>query len=198
MGATWWSASRRTTSELVLDAYDGSVLWQGEPGERLVSVDDFTALVKSADSRTLYAAELRDGVQWERGVNEGVQAALARYAAIVLDERPDRLIVVNQSSGAVLRDVRSSAEVLAVGPRGVVIGDGRDIAYVPFAGTTPVDPIVPADPGTAPDRTPARCAAAPNRSPATPVRRWSRDCRSASPVDGAGHHAGFWSARRAA
>jgi len=108
--------------------------------------------VKSADSRTLYAAELRDGVQWERGVNEGVQASLARYAAIVLDERPDRLIAINQLSGAELRNVRSSAEVLAVGPGGVVIGDGRDIAYVPFAGTTPVDPapIVPPDPGTGP------------------------------------------------
>jgi outer membrane protein assembly factor BamB len=138
------------TSELVLDAYDGNVLWQGEPGERLVSVDDITALVKSADNSTLYAAELRDGVQWDRDVNEGVQAALARYAAIVLDERPDRLIVVNQFSGAVLRDARSSAEVLAVGPRGLVIADGRDIAYVPFAGTTPVDPIVPPDPGTGP------------------------------------------------
>ena len=42
--------------------------------------------------------------------------------------------------------MRSNAEVLAVGPRGVVIGDGRDIAYVPFPGITPVDPS-PGAPG---------------------------------------------------
>ncbi len=134
-----------------------------------------TALVKSADSSTLYAAELRDGVQWDRGVNEGVQAALARYAAIVLDERPDRLIVVNQFSGAVLRDVRSSAEVLAVGPRrrghrGRARHRVRPVRRHDRRSTRSFRPIR----APRPTRTPARCAAAPNRSPAP----------SADPIDG--------------
>jgi outer membrane protein assembly factor BamB len=139
------------TSEMVIDAYDGNVLWQGEPGQRLVSVDDSSALVESADGRTLIGAELRGGVRWDRPVNEKAQASLARYAAILLDERPDRLIAINQVTGAELLNVRSKADVLAVGPRGVVIGDGRDIAYVPFAGVTPIDPSPgtggPDDPG---------------------------------------------------
>lgn len=128
------------TRELVLDAYDGTVLWQGEPGQRLVSVDDVSALVKSADGTTLTGAELRAGTRWDRPVHEKSQAALARYAAVLLDERPDRLIAVNPLTGVELVSVRSKAEVLAVGVSGVIIGDGRDIAYVRFVGVTPVDP----------------------------------------------------------
>jgi hypothetical protein len=78
-------------------------------------------------------------------VHEKAQASLARYAAIVLDERPDRLIAVNPFTGVELVAVRSETKVLAVGINGVIIADGRDIAYVRFTGVTPVDPA--ADPG---------------------------------------------------
>jgi outer membrane protein assembly factor BamB len=134
------------TSELVIDAYDGTVVWAGEPGQRIVSVDDVSALVKSADERALIGAELRAGAAWDREVREKSQASLARYAAVLLDQRPDRLVAINQVTGAELVVVRTDAEVLAVGPNGVIIGDGRDIAYVRFTGTSPVDPG-PVEPG---------------------------------------------------
>ena len=125
------------TGELVIDAYDGRELWTGAPGERLVSVDDRFALVRSADDRSLYAAELGGREGWDRSVHEDARASLARYAAVILDERPERLIAVDPADGADLVNVRSTAEVLAVGPEGMIISKGRELAYLRFAGTVP-------------------------------------------------------------
>jgi outer membrane protein assembly factor BamB len=121
--------------ELVIDAYDGRVLWTGAPGEKLLAVDDTVALVRGADGRSVHSAELRGAVRWSRPAAPGVTAAAVRYAAIVVDEKPDRLIALDELTGAELVNVRSSAKVLAVGPRGMIIGDGRDLGYLPFNGT---------------------------------------------------------------
>ena len=45
---------------------------------------------------------------------------------------PGRLIAVDAGGGAVLADVRTDAKVFAVGPGGMIIVSGRDMAYVPF------------------------------------------------------------------
>jgi outer membrane protein assembly factor BamB len=136
--------------EQVIDAYDGRILWTGAPGEKLLAVDDTVALVRAADGRTIRGAELRATVRWNRAAHEDASAAAARYAAVVVDERPDRLIALNELTGAELVNVRSKAKVLAVGPGGMVIGDGRDIGYLRFtgAGVPPTGGgIVPPDPG---------------------------------------------------
>jgi outer membrane protein assembly factor BamB len=132
--------------ETVLDGYDGRLLWVGEPGQRLVSVDDRYALARAADGRSLDAREL-DAPQprWTRPVGTSAAAALTRYAVVLVEQRPDRLFALDRRTGRELVTVHSSAKVYAVGPAGMVIGDGRDIGYLSFGGT-------PADPGGDPDR----------------------------------------------
>lgn len=124
--------------EVVIDAYDGRTLWSGEEGQKLLAVDDQYALVRAADGRSLEGHQLgSDGPAWNRPIDKKGEAALARYAAIVIDRSPDRIIALEPLTGRELVNVRSSARVLAVGPAGMVIGEGRHIAYVPFNGTAP-------------------------------------------------------------
>jgi outer membrane protein assembly factor BamB len=135
--------------EQVIDAYDGRILWTGLPGEKLLAVDDVVALVRGADGRSVHGAELRAGVRWNRQTDTRASAAALRYAAVVLDENPGRLYALGELSGTDLINVRSSAKVLAVGPNGIIIGDGRDIGYLPFNGTVgPGGGLVPGPGGS--------------------------------------------------
>lgn len=121
--------------ESVLNAYDGRRLWTGEPGEKLLAVDDRYALVRSADGKAVEGYEL--GVPappWTRLLSPDGEAALARYAAVVVDEKPDRIVALDPRTGRELASLRSSAKVLAVGPQGMIIGEGREIGYVRFGG----------------------------------------------------------------
>ncbi|MEN3611183.1 PQQ-binding-like beta-propeller repeat protein [Plantactinospora sp. ZYX-F-223] len=134
--------------ETVVDAYDGRVLWTGPKGEKLLAVDDRYALSRSADQRSVVGSELAiDRARWTRPVNSEGGAALARHAALLIDRRPNRIIALDPRSGRELANVRSSAEVLAVGPAGMVIGDGRDIGYLQFAGVSTGGPAPTAGPG---------------------------------------------------
>ncbi|MEO3742438.1 PQQ-binding-like beta-propeller repeat protein [Plantactinospora sp. B5E13] len=122
--------------ETIVDAYDGRTLWTGAAGEKLLAVDDRYALVRSADKRSVTGHELGiDRARWTRPVHRDGGAALTPYAALVTDRNPDRLVALDPRTGRELANVRSSAEVLAVGPAGMVIGDGRDLGYLRF-GTT--------------------------------------------------------------
>jgi hypothetical protein len=67
-------------------------------------------------------------------VGEKAQAVLTPWAAIVVDGKPRKVTALHPATGAVLAEVRTEARVLAVGNRGMVIGKGRDMAYVPFVG----------------------------------------------------------------
>jgi hypothetical protein len=141
--------------EAVIDAYDGRYLWVGVPGEKLLAVDDRYALVRSADGRSVLGYELaRSPARWARPADPDGGAALARYAAIVTGDDPDRIVALDPLTGGELANLRSSAKVLAVGPRGMIIGDGREIGYVRFGAVAavPVDPAVggDADPGVVP------------------------------------------------
>ncbi|MFY1674794.1 PQQ-binding-like beta-propeller repeat protein [Plantactinospora sp. WMMB334] len=134
--------------ETVVDAYDGRVLWSGPKGEKLLAVDDRYALSRSADGRSVIGSELAiDRARWTRPLNSDGSAALTRYAAVLVDRRPDRIVALDPRSGRELVNVRSSAEVLAVGPAGMVIGEGRDIGYLRFAGVSTGGPAPTAGPG---------------------------------------------------
>jgi hypothetical protein len=136
------AADRR---EAVIDAYDGRYLWIGVPDERLLAVDDRYALVRSPDGRSLLGYELARGpARWTRPFDPDGGAALARYAVIVTGEEPDRIVALNPYTGGELANLKSSAKVWAVGPSGLIIGEGRDIGYVPFGATA----AVPADPAS--------------------------------------------------
>lgn len=129
--------------QMLLDAYDGRALWTGRPGERVVATDSRHALIRSGgdgeggDTGGTVSAVVfgEDGTAWKRPVSGEAQAALARHAAVIVDRDPDELVAFNPRTGAKLLDVRTSAKVAAVGPKGLVLTDGREIGYAPFAGS---------------------------------------------------------------
>ncbi|MFC7549774.1 PQQ-binding-like beta-propeller repeat protein [Plantactinospora sp. GCM10030261] len=135
--------------EAVLDGYDGRFLWVGAAGEKLLSVDDRYAVARTPDGGSVRARELAaETTRWSREVTKSAGVALTPYAVIVIDEKPDRIIAVDPRDGRELINVRSTAKVLAVGPGGIVIGDGRDVGYLRFGsvGTTAPGPGPDADP----------------------------------------------------
>ncbi len=135
--------------EAVLDGYDGRLLLVTADGERVLAVDDRYAMVRTADRRTVSARELSSGrVRWNRPAGEKAGAVLTPYAAVVADEKPSRLVALDPSNGRELAALRTSANALAVGPAGMVIGEGREIGYVRF-GAAAGDPARAGD-GSAP------------------------------------------------
>ncbi|MEW2375935.1 PQQ-binding-like beta-propeller repeat protein [Micromonospora sp. NPDC047812] len=133
--------------EAVLDGYDGRMLLITSAGEKLLAVDDRYALVRSADKRAVVGRELGAGrVRWTRPTGEKAGAALTPYAAVIADEKPSRLVALDPRTGRELASLRTSANALAVGPRGMVIGEGREIGYVRFGGV-PGAPAPPRDGG---------------------------------------------------
>lgn len=146
--------------EAVLDGYNGRLLWVGADGERLLAVDDRYAVARAADQRSVVARGLAgEQVLWTRPAGGKAGAALTPYAAVVVDEKPSRLIALDPRTGRELAVLRTSANALAVGPGGMVIGEGREIAYVRFGaaangGTAPAPGgTAPANGGTAPGGT---------------------------------------------
>lgn len=136
--------------EAIIDAYDGRLLWVGTRGEKLLAVDDRSALVRAGDRKSVIGHELaRQSPSWTRAVSPDGGAALARYAALVVDEQPNRIVALDPLTGRELANLRSSAKVLAVGPQGMIIGQGREIGYVRFGASAgaPPDP----GPGHSPD-----------------------------------------------
>ncbi|WP_372434241.1 outer membrane protein assembly factor BamB family protein [Micromonospora luteifusca] len=122
--------------EAVIDGYDGRLLWVGDSGTKLVAVDDRYAVFRAADKRSVVARELgTDRVLWTRPASGKAGAALTPYAAVVADEKPSRLAAVDPRTGRELAALRTSANALAVGSQGMIIGEGREIGYVRFGAT---------------------------------------------------------------
>ncbi|MFY1696419.1 MULTISPECIES: PQQ-binding-like beta-propeller repeat protein [unclassified Solwaraspora] len=140
--------------ETVIDAHDGRVLWTGAAGQELRAVDDRYALARSADGATLQAYALPTTTPaWTRDIDDDAQIALTRYAALVTTRKPDRVVALDPATGTELANLRTSAEVKAVGPAGMVIGEGREIGYVRFAGADLPAPAVTGPGGVDPGPT---------------------------------------------
>jgi hypothetical protein len=121
--------------EVLIDAYDGRSLWTGADGERVVAADSRHALIRSADRRSVSGLALGAGeYQWSYRVHPKAQAALARYAAVIVDRDPDKVIALDPDTGAELLAVRTSAKVVAVGPSGLILLDRRELGYIAFTG----------------------------------------------------------------
>lgn len=117
----------------LINAHDGRMLWHGAKGQDVLAVDDGYAVIRSADRGTFSGHSFSLGTTtWQRGVNEGASAALTRYAVIVANTKPDRITALAPWSGAVRADLRTDAKVFAVGPTGMLIVAGREMAYLPF------------------------------------------------------------------
>jgi hypothetical protein len=135
--------------ETVVGAYDGRRLFVGGPGEEVLSADDQYAIVRSADGKTVHGHELAvAGPRWSRSVDPESAATLTPYAVVVVEEAPDRIVALDPRTGRELANLRSSAKVLAVGPTGMVIGEGREIAYVRFGGSGNADGATGPGPGS--------------------------------------------------
>jgi outer membrane protein assembly factor BamB len=120
--------------EMLFDAHDGRTLWHGDTDQKVLAVDDGYALIRNADGTTVGARGFARGkVVWRRTVGAGAQVALTPYAAIVVEDKPRKVLALDRPGGGVLAEVRTKARVLAVGPHGMILGEGRDMAYVPFA-----------------------------------------------------------------
>ncbi|WP_433530152.1 PQQ-binding-like beta-propeller repeat protein [Micromonospora sp. CA-263727] len=133
--------------EAVIDGYDGRLLLVTKDGERVLAVDDRYAVVRTADRGTVSARELSSGqVRWNRPAGEKAGAALTPYAALLADEKPNRLVALDPRTGRELAALRTSANALAVGPAGMIIGEGREIGYVRF-GAAAGDPAGNGDRG---------------------------------------------------
>ncbi len=74
------------------------------------------------------------GPLWSKEVRSGTGAALSAGAAVIVDKKPDRILVVDPASGKEKLNVRSGAKVLACGPAGLVVSDVRELGYLPYKG----------------------------------------------------------------
>jgi hypothetical protein len=119
--------------EVLVDSHDGRTLWRGGRRQRVLAVDDRHAVIRAADGRTLSGRAFGpDRAVWERRAGDKAEASLTPWAAIVVDPGPGRVTALSPRTGAVLAEARTEARVLAVGSGGMILGAGRDMAYVPF------------------------------------------------------------------
>jgi hypothetical protein len=108
------------------------VLWTGAEGERIVGLDDTRVLVRSADGRMIRGVQLGQTRGWSRRVNPHATAALTRYAAVIVDRDPDRVVALDPATGRELVNLKTAADVLAVGRQGLVIAQRREVGYARF------------------------------------------------------------------
>jgi hypothetical protein len=137
---------------LVVDAYDGRVLWSGELDQRVEGLTADVAVVRDAEGTTLFGVRLgasqSDGdLLWDRRVDQGAGVTAASCGVVVSDQDPNRLYVWDPASGEDRLSLSTSARAVACAPDGLLIADGRSIGFARFAGADVVpEPADPADP----------------------------------------------------
>jgi outer membrane protein assembly factor BamB len=121
----------------LIAAHDGRTLWRGDKGQSVLAVDDRYALVRTEDKGTLVGRTFSPSkVAWRRGITAKTQAALTPYAAVVAEPKPAKVVALNPRTGGVLTEARTDAKVFAVGPGGMILASGRDMAYLPFGSSS--------------------------------------------------------------
>lgn len=132
---------------LVVDAYDGRVLWRGEVEDSVAALSAELAIIRPGDGRTLTAVVLGgDGsALWERDAEPDADVLIAECGVVVADRDPRRVYVWDPRSGEVKLSVPTSAKVLACAD-GVVLTGGRSVGFVPFDGIARSDPEQPQEP----------------------------------------------------
>ncbi len=117
--------------EVLTDAHDGRTLWKGAGEQRVLGLDDRYALIRDGD--TLLARDFAKGrTAWKRPLHTDAEATLTPHAAVLVDESPRRVLALDPATGVVRADVRTRAKVLAAGSGGLIVGEGRAIAYLPY------------------------------------------------------------------
>jgi hypothetical protein len=121
---------------VVIDSYDGRVLWTGELDERVEDLSPDRAVVRAADETTRYAVLLggNGARQWERIADQDAGVTIASCGVVVSDRDPSRIYVWDPVTGDNLLSLSTSARVLACAPDGILIADGRSIGFARFDG----------------------------------------------------------------
>lgn len=127
---------------VVLDAYDGRVLWTGELGESVAGLSPERAVIRTGDESAVYAVRLDGNAQaiWQRRVDRDATLAIAQCGVIVADRHPNRMYVWDLGTGEDVLSLSTSARALACATDGILIADGRSIGFASFGGTSP-DPV---------------------------------------------------------
>jgi hypothetical protein len=144
------SVVRPDGQPIVIDAYDGRVLWSGEADESVAALSPDLAVIRAADQTTYYAVTLGDasGRRWEQKAEPDAEVLIARCGVVVSDRDPSRIYVWDAATGETRLSVPTTATVLACGPDGVVLAGGRSVGFAAFDGTGgDADPDPDRDPG---------------------------------------------------
>lgn len=123
-----------TGRPIVLDAYDGRVLWRGAADESVVGLSQRTVVVRSADGTRLYGVALGTGGEpaWEHRAEPDAEVVIGEYGVVVADRDPNRVYVWDPATGERLLSVATSARVLAFAPDGLLLAGGRSVGFVTF------------------------------------------------------------------
>lgn len=123
---------------IVLDAYDGRVLWRGAPEESVVGLSRQLAVVRGEDDTRLYGVLLGSGSggdsepAWEHRAEPDAEVVIGDCGVVVSDRDPNRVYVWDPATGQRRVSTPTSARVLACAPDGLVLASGRSVGFVVF------------------------------------------------------------------
>lgn len=113
----------------LLDVHTGQERWTGEDGERLLAIGAGLAVVETGDE--LRVIRLSDAEQlWTYQPGGEVQATATPSAVILQDLAAQRVIALDRDSGDELADLDTDADVVGIGPDGLILARARTIGYV--------------------------------------------------------------------
>ncbi|GAA4243330.1 hypothetical protein GCM10022255_001970 [Dactylosporangium darangshiense] len=126
-------ATRGDNREVFLSPRDGHEMWAGAEGDEIVAADSDYGLVRTEGGKTLAVVGFeRGGRLWQQTVPPKADVAVSRYAVLVRDSHEGKLYAYEPSSGRVLLDAKTTADVIGIGEHGLMVGRGRTIGYLPF------------------------------------------------------------------
>jgi outer membrane protein assembly factor BamB len=126
-------ALRPDGREALLDAADGREVLTCADGEKVLATDGIHAVVRSADGASVSVFMLGNPkALWTRKSGPKVTAGVTRNAIILSQHSPDRIYVLDPQTGRLRNELRSAAAVLAVDGRGLLLGERRELGYLPF------------------------------------------------------------------
>ncbi|MFG2039026.1 PQQ-binding-like beta-propeller repeat protein [Dactylosporangium sp. NPDC048998] len=127
------AATRGDNREVFLSPRDGREMWAGAEGDEIVAADSQYGLVRTDGGKNLSVVGFeRGGRLWQHAVPAKADVAISRYAVLVRDSAQGKVTAYAPDSGRLLIEAKTSADVLGIGERGLVIARGRTIGYLPF------------------------------------------------------------------
>ncbi|MEV8514470.1 PQQ-binding-like beta-propeller repeat protein [Dactylosporangium sp. NPDC051484] len=128
------AATRGDNREVFLSPRDGRDMWAGAEGDVIVAADSQYGLVRTDGGKNLSVVGFeRGGRLWQQAVPAKADVAVSRYAVLVRDSAQGKVTAYAPDSGRVLIEAKTTAEVLGIGERGLMVSRGRTIGYLPYS-----------------------------------------------------------------